>query len=912
MGPIKNGVDDESLNENNVGSFDDQYIETENSSFSANANEPLLSDTNIVSNETQLPNEPPSYDDLENSGLNEFPMIDNPPEAYINRDGIREDTATTYEEMRCMMEDIMNDIEHNFISMLRNLRRNVMEPFLANVWVPFLTIREIINNKIDFQLNRIGDPTILRRFFYIILMSILTYFIITSGFLPNEHGKGNRGMFSDQPVLVEYAKRSIDFAKLERDLEYLSSMPHMSGTKGDGAIRNYIKESFDNNGLKIVNEDEYTVYTNYPGQVSMQVSFEDDDEIVKFNLTQENFNPLSINGELIHKPIIYVGYGSRDTYKELVKSNVITADDISNGYMVLMKYGKLLSEQILMAQEYGVVGIIFMTSKFKENRDLIQQESVGIPQYWVGDSLSPGWYGTVIKGLDIKESKTLPQLLTVPVSYSQGISILQSLNTKVKSDDGSHGIKLPEDKDEEDELFLYSGKLNRTYIDLNVNTTIRESHSIYNVLGKIEGKEQNDKAIIICASRNSINHGSSYPNFGTTILLSLVQLFEQMRYKYHWKPLRNIYFISFGGSEYNSAGATEFFEEKLAPLKDEIYSVIDISQLGLLSYSNRGHRNSNNDLHIETHPLLFRLFQGKQTNAMEKAKRNEHGKNSEVDGESYFHVQSELHDIYVTGVTSYGDWTPFLANGIPVTIFSHPQIKAKDVPVDTSLDTFEQLQAILQEKESREIVKDLVVYILETTLKLIDEPIIPFDLVEYFSYLKIKFKRLSKQIKKLEKSETNRKDLIRFDSVREKLKKWKLIQEEWCRWIDKWYDVVMEHDNGIEPSLLSVHRWAWNRKMSMIGKRQISPVGLTKGRSFYKNIVVGGELYAMNEAMESAGGNEKKFQEALEDSWLFPGVRDAISGEPDWVLAQEQIDIISDALELSAALFAEEINYRTG
>lgn len=155
------------------------------------------------------------------------------------------------------------DIEdpHSDLHKISHLQRvsigfqeKILEPLMENIIHPFFQILRFIQDKADYYLSKIGNPFILRRFFYIILMSFVAYYVLSSGYLLNEKASGSRGMFFQHDILFQYAKKSVDLAKFERDLEYISSMPHASGTKGDAAIARYIQDSFNNNGLKLVKE----------------------------------------------------------------------------------------------------------------------------------------------------------------------------------------------------------------------------------------------------------------------------------------------------------------------------------------------------------------------------------------------------------------------------------------------------------------------------------------------------------------------------------------------------------------------------------------------------------------------------------------------------------------------------------
>ena len=191
------------------------------------------------------------------------------------------------------IEDSYNDL--NKRSHLQRVsigfQKNILEPLMENIIHPFFQILKFVQDKTDYYLSKIGNPFILRRFFYIILMSFVAYYVLSSDYLLNEKASGLRGMFSQHDILFQYAKKSVDMAKFERDLEYISSMPHGSGTKGDAVINQYIQDSFDNNGLKVVRQMGCLVYSNYPGNVTISYY---DNENEKHDLRPVSYTHLDV------------------------------------------------------------------------------------------------------------------------------------------------------------------------------------------------------------------------------------------------------------------------------------------------------------------------------------------------------------------------------------------------------------------------------------------------------------------------------------------------------------------------------------------------------------------------------------------------------------------------------------------
>ncbi|EDO16536.1 hypothetical protein Kpol_1064p17 [Vanderwaltozyma polyspora DSM 70294] len=741
---------------------------------------------------------------------------DVPDDLFLGRD-IEE---MQVEEPESTTPEVLSD---KFRRFRNNINERVVIPVQEHIIDPMTSIMNLLSEKVDFQLNKIGNPLILRRFFYIIFMSIVTYIVVSSGLLPTDKTYGINGGFSDHSILMEYARAAVDLAKLERDLEYISSMPHMSGTKGDAAIRQYISQSFTNNGLKSVFENEYPAYANYYESASLSI-ITSDGETKNIELTEENWNPLSWSGSLSDVNLIYGGKCTFDSMNKLKDSGMLESD-----FLLLIHYDKLVSQQILIAQKYNAKGIIFISDSYNGNNDVVKMKSVALPQYWPGDILTPGWVGSVVKPLDPKDSLAVPHIPTLPLSYNQANGILSLIPKEgVEFEDGH-----------------FSGKPGSIKVSMSVENTERNRHPVHNVVAKLQGREQGDRSIIIAAPRNTIGKGAIYPDFGTVLLLTLAQLFEQIKYKFDWHPLRSIYFISFGGTEFNNAGATEFVEHRRFELREDVYSVIDISQLGITDDSKK--------IDVQTHPLLRSLF------------KNENMKSN--------------FDISVSNVHQYGDWTPFYSAGIPVSVLSTNDM-LQGLPVtETSADTFDHLKDLLADASKRELITDIILYAFQSCLNIADIPLIPFDILDFHNFLNDAINRL----------DDNYKDQLNFSGIRESLKRWKYVGNDLISWKHSWNNIVVAHNSGFEPSILSLHRYNWNKKLFKIGASQTYAAGIYN-RPFYKNIILGPTFWST--------------EEVNEDTWTFPGLRDAVKDE-NWNEAQHQLEIIANSLKSSAEVFLD-------
>ncbi|EJS41393.1 YPL176C [Saccharomyces arboricola H-6] len=722
-------------------------------------------------------------------------------------------------------------ILENFSEKVQRFRlcfeNNVVIPVKEKVVDPLAQVICLVSEKFDLLLSKLGNVMVMKRIFYILLMSIITVLIISSDKLPNGKARGSNGSFSDHDLLLQYARKSIDLSKIERDLEYISSMPHMSGTSGDAAIRHYIKESFDKNGIKIAGEEEFMAYSNYPGNASLHVYPKGSTEGFDIPLNEENFNPMSPNGEFKNISVIYGHTASPDDMVSLRNNGVL-----KGGFILLLHYGDYVFQQMMTAQEYGAKAVIFISEPYKDNKDVVQMKSVAQPQSGTGDALAPEWEGSIREPLDALEAEYLPKIPSIPISYNQGEKILAKVSDT--------GVKFSNN--------IFSGTGNDCRLDLLVQTAIRERHPVHDIVGKIEGSEQAAKAIVISAPRNSISYGAMYPSFGTAILLSLVELYQEMVYKFDWKPLRNIYFISFGGSEFNEAGATELMEKRSEVLKSEIYTIMDVGQIGIWDDSNV--------LDIQCHPLLADLFQKNGT--------------------------SHKLDLKVSNVHQFGDWTPYLARGMPIAIISSPNVMNRGLPIGTTEDKFDAIKNTLRDKKKGEMLSEIMLYLVEKSLELIDDPFIPFNVSTYVDFLSDTLKTLQRECP----------DTISLDKAFSGTALWKSIEVQFQNWKSGWNDLIYGSATSIEPTIIAINRWTWNYLLSRIGITQCYEEGLAE-RPFYKNIIFGPRLKI-----------EKDYPNR---SWTLPEIRDYIANK-NWNSVQAELDNLGTILLDSARYFLQNKN----
>lgn len=725
----------------------------------------------MVHNYQGLPTNPPAYEDGRNSDDNNRDAGDDDDIEQQLR-GSQDSLAREIEEME-IEEPESAARSRGSLSRARFAGQRLASEFNSKIISPVQRILDpvaegytFISRKFDAYISKIGNPLILKRFAYVIFISAIIYFITIAGLFPTDNSR-QFGSFSDRDLLNNFIKDSIDLKSMEENLEYLSSIPHIAGTAGDLTLARYVESYYKEQNLKLVDFDELRTLLNFPNKTTLKYG----DETIDIT---EQFNPLSKDAKATGN-LIYANYGRKLDFENLQNNKVHLEDSIA-----VIKYGKIpTSSQILLADTFGCKGVLFI-SETNDYPDSYERRSVAIPEFYLGDPLSPGWSSSQLPNRISMRDASIAKIPSAVLTRNQANPLLESLKSGVKFDDGQ-----------------LSGDGTSYEVTLDNHVTFIQDHGIWNVLGKIEGKEQSDKALIIGAQRDAPCNGAIYPNTGTTVLLELVQVFMKLKRNFNWSPLRSIYFISFDASEYNFAGVSELIEGKTREIRKETTAYIDLSEAV-----------AGDKLDVALNPIFKSLFSQYQ---------EEYG--------------LELHSLQ-----EYKNYVPLMTEGVPIIDFGYKGLK---YPKFTCADTFDEFRKIGDKDFSKHA--RLVELVSKISLHIIEDPLIPFDVSEYVEGLNERFKDLQRYAHDVDAGNP-----LRFDALMEGILKFKRVGKELELWVKAWKDIV-EEDGGNEPSLLSVHRWNWNSKLNQAEKLFIADAGLPK-RRWYKNLIFGPQFWKPEEA----------------------------------------------------------------
>ena len=281
-------------------------------------------------------------------------------------------------------------------------------------------------------------------------------------------------------------------------------------------------------------------------------------------------------------PLIYANYGSKEDFKFLRSSGISVT-----GSIVLVRYYGSQADRALKvkaAELAGAVGCIIYSDPaddgfqkgepFPKGRympqDGVQRGTVALSSWVVGDVLSPGFASLPGERHRISKENNagLNKIPSIPLAWRDAQVLLQSLKGHGKKVEGDFVGGVPD-------VDWFSGDQKSPTIRL-VNEQDEEARQpIYNVLGKISGREQPEKAIIVGNHRDAWCFGGADPGSGTAVFLEVIRIFGELR-KHGWRPLRSIEFASWDGEEYNLIGSTEHVESRIDELKGNGFASLNV------------------------------------------------------------------------------------------------------------------------------------------------------------------------------------------------------------------------------------------------------------------------------------------------------------------------------------------------
>lgn len=365
--------------------------------------------------------------------------------------------------------------------------------------------------------------------------------------------------------------KSPEAERCGRYLKRLTEYPHVAGTRGDRRVARLIYQEFERDGLnpEIV---EYRVLLSYPRRVTVELVEPEraklaspEPEIpgdkathVRDPLATVPWCAYSPSAD-ITRPVVYVNYGNAEDYDRLEKLGVT-----ARGKIVFARYFQgYRGGKSLEAERRGADGIIVYSDpaddgaakgKVYPNGPMGPlghfQRGSSVYDFLVpGDPLTPGWASTPsAKRIAEADARILPKIPMVPVSAADGQEILKRLKGRTAPKEWQGGLPL--------EYHVGDDSV-RVHLDLQMESRVEP---IWNVLGRIPGREEPEKLVILSNHHDAWVYGAVDPASGTATMLETARAVGQLL-KRGFHPRRTILFGSWDAEEYTLTGSTEWGEQ---------------------------------------------------------------------------------------------------------------------------------------------------------------------------------------------------------------------------------------------------------------------------------------------------------------------------------------------------------------
>lgn len=798
-----------------------------------------------------LPSLPPTYEDLEVNGSNSAET--GPPIEHFEIDN-----DETYEPLKT--EGLWQRFRFVTLKLVFGFHDRIVDRF-APYLDPLYEGYSYFSSRFEQSILKVGNPLVVKRLLYVVFVVIFVYIVTlsqdTDGVNGASGGAFSMGKFYDVDKLADTLKHYIEGKTLQENFEYIASMPHLAGSKGDLALAKYVESYFSNNGVSEVDFVELESFLNYPGTTDTYLKLSDDSfsaTLTEKNTEMHNLafnqNSPSSKGE-INAAYVFGNYGGPDDLQKLADSKIELKDSI-----LLVRYGGDTPEanKVYAAHRLGVKAVIFISPVMevagKKRDDVIQRVNVGLTRFSPGDVLTPGWpsHDGYVSRLDWEKSMSTAKIPTIPISWKDGKKFVEKLgNTGVDFGSG-----------------MFSGTKSQM-VKFSVKHVERPIHQIWNVMGTIPGREQADKGIIFGAARDAACYGASSSASGTAVLLELVKIFTALQRRYNWTPARTIYFISLDGSAYNLAGATEWVEDKKKELSAAGYAYFDLNSIA-----------TGDKLSIKSHPLMHDIIK----DALKKVELNDDQKSDSIHSlYDLYKFQNDGRDDISNNMLENKNYLPFINEvNVPAMEIS---FKGRDIPENSCFDSFENYQKAKFDSNMNKHIQILEV-LARVGLSLAEEPLIPFNF-EFFAEKLTAYKNdLEKYVQhKIELIHSNNVAQMNYEGIRRGIETLKLQAHTMQTWTEEW-KLFIQKASSLEPTMVASSRRQWNDNMVSFNKDFLMKDSRPP-RAGYLNLLLGCPFYAPSHDDDTYEWNS------------FPMVRD-YAAEGDFGRAQYEIDRVANML----------------
>lgn len=389
-----------------------------------------------------------------------------------------------------------------------------------------------------------------------------------SGFSPSNQSKQEK---------TEQEYRTLQSSeRYKNHLFKLTSVPHLAGTPENEKVRDYIAGVMRKAGLQVEIFPHDIYMSKSPGESIVEVV-----EPIRMPLNNREFilpedkyssdprltpgwNAYSGSGDVTSE-VVYANYGRKEDFEQLKAMGISV-----KGKIVLARYGgNFRGYKAKHAEAAGAAGVIIYTDPadsgymkgitFPEGSqpsdNTIQRGSL-LTVDFTGDPLTPFEPALPLDGVkkikrvDPKDA-AFHKIPVTPLPWGSAVEILKRMTGKAVPTGWQGGLPLA--------YRLEGGSVLKVRLKVKQD---KEFVRVYQVIGTLVGSEFPDEWILAGCHYDAWGYGSTDPNSGTAMLLTLAESLGKMPQK----PKRTIKICHWDAEEHGVIGSTEWVEQ----MRDEL------------------------------------------------------------------------------------------------------------------------------------------------------------------------------------------------------------------------------------------------------------------------------------------------------------------------------------------------------
>ncbi|GAA5219429.1 M28 family peptidase [Membranihabitans marinus] len=387
---------------------------------------------------------------------------------------------------------------------------------------------------------------------------------------------------------AQQLESNIDTTSFRTHLYKLAKEPHRAGTEANERVADYIGETMSQAGFKVKKypydiympkspgKAQATIITPHRQPLSNQEDILLEDEYSNHENLDIGWNAYSGSGRVTGE-VVYVNYGKKEDF-ELLEIMGISIE----GKIAIARYGgNFRGFKAKFAAEAGAIGLIMYTDPkdagyvrglpYPEGRyynsSTIQRGSV-LTLPFTGDPLTPFEPALPLDQTDSPErlaidSVDFHEIPVLPMSYGSAEQILKEMKGQVVPNSWQGGLPF---------TYRIIGGPQLT-VELDVDQP-KDFVRINNVIGMLEGSKYPDEWIILGCHYDAWGYGTTDPNSGTAMLLSLAETLGKIN-KSGKGIQRSILIGHWDAEEHGILGSTEWVEEMRKELNAKTIAYIN-------------------------------------------------------------------------------------------------------------------------------------------------------------------------------------------------------------------------------------------------------------------------------------------------------------------------------------------------